>query len=88
MTALRLAALLTACLAAPAAAQNLTIATGGSITSLDPHFFNASPNNAIAQHIFGRLVDRDDRARVQPELAESWRLISDTEWEFPRRDLA
>jgi len=87
MRCLRLAAALSV-LAAPAFGQNLTIATGGSITSLDPHFFNASPNNAIAQHVFGRLVDRDARARVRPELAESWRLISDTEWEFAlRRDV-
>ncbi|MCC7347700.1 MAG: ABC transporter substrate-binding protein [Variibacter sp.] len=93
MTAIRLAAALAACLAAagavPAAGQSLTIATGGSITSLDPHFFNASPNNAIAEHIFGRLVDRDAQARIRPDLAESWRLVSDTEWEFRlRRDVA
>ncbi len=71
-----------------AAAQNLTIATGGASTSLDPHFFNAAPNNALATHIFDRLVERDAHARVQPALAESWRLISDTEWEFRlRRDV-
>jgi peptide/nickel transport system substrate-binding protein len=92
MPRLSLAALTAALLAAQpvpfGAAQQLTIATGGSITSLDPHFFNASPNNAIAQHIFGRLVDRDARARIRPDLAESWRLLSDTEWEFRlRRDV-
>jgi peptide/nickel transport system substrate-binding protein len=82
------ALLLSAALAAPAGAQTLTIATGGAITSLDPHFFNASPNNAIAQHVFGRLVDRDAEARIRPDLAESWRLVSDTEWEFKlRRDV-
>ncbi len=85
---LHLAVALAAGFAAPALGQTLTIATGGSITSLDPHFFNASPNNAIAQHIFGRLVDRDAQSRIQPDLAESWRLLSDTEWEFRlRRDV-
>jgi peptide/nickel transport system substrate-binding protein len=74
--------------AAPARGQNLTIATGGSATSLDPHFFNAAPNSALTQHLFDRLVDRDAQARVVPMLAESWRLISDTEWEFRlRRDV-
>jgi peptide/nickel transport system substrate-binding protein len=74
--------------AAPAFAQSLTIGTGGSATSLDPHFFNAAPNSALTQHIFDRLVDRDAFARVQPMLAESWRLVSDTEWEFTlRRDV-
>jgi peptide/nickel transport system substrate-binding protein len=88
MTRIRLAATLAMVLAAPAGAQTLTIASGGAITSLDPHFFNAAPNNAIAQHIFGRLVDRDAAARIRPDLAESWRLISETEWEFKlRRDI-
>jgi peptide/nickel transport system substrate-binding protein len=88
MTRICLAAALAVVLAAPAGAQTLTIASGGAITSLDPHFFNASPNNAIAQHIFGRLVDRDAASRIRPDLAESWRLISDTEWEFKlRRDV-
>ena len=85
MPRLILAVAAAACFALPGAAQTLTIATGGSITSLDPHFFNASPNNAIAQHIFGRLVDRDAEARIQPDLAEGWRLVSDTEWEFRLR---
>jgi peptide/nickel transport system substrate-binding protein len=75
-------------LAAPAAGQTLTLATGGSATSLDPHFFNAAPNSALTQHIFDRLVERDARAQVRPMLAESWRLVSETEWEFTlRRDV-
>ncbi len=69
----------------PAGAQTLTIATGGSATSLDPHFFNAAPNSALTQHIFDRLVDRDAQQRVVPHLAESWRLISETVWEFKLR---
>jgi peptide/nickel transport system substrate-binding protein len=74
--------------AGPALGQSLTIGTGGSATSFDPHFFNASPNTALTAHVFDRLVDRDAQARVQPNLAESWRLISDTEWEFTlRRDV-
>jgi peptide/nickel transport system substrate-binding protein len=85
MRRLMIAAAMAGGMALPAGAQTLTIATGGSITSLDPHFFNASPNNAIAQHIFGRLVDRDAQSRIQPDLAESWRLVSDTEWEFRLR---
>ncbi len=71
----------------PASGQTLTIAAAARVTSLDPHFFNAAPNNAIAEHIFGRLVDRDEQARIRPQLAESWRLVSDTEWVFTlRRD--
>ena len=51
-------------IAAPAAAQNLTIGIGGSPTSLDPHFYNASPNISLTMHVFDRLVDQDARARL------------------------
>src|SRR5690606_34105526 len=43
--------------AQPAMAQNLTIAIGGSVTSIDPHFYNASPNSSVANHIFDRLIN-------------------------------
>ncbi|HEY8612269.1 MAG TPA: ABC transporter substrate-binding protein, partial [Roseomonas sp.] len=36
-------------------------------------------------HIFDRLVERDGLARPQPALAEQWRAVSDTEWEFRLR---
>ncbi len=67
-------------------AAALTIAIGGSITSADPHFFNASPNNMLAMHIFDALTDRDARARVQPGLAREWRLLDDNLWEFTLRE--
>ncbi|WP_203073403.1 ABC transporter substrate-binding protein [Falsiroseomonas ponticola] len=69
----------------PAGAQNLTIGIGGSPTSLDPHFYNASPNISLTMHLFDRLVEQDAQARIQPALAESWRAISDTTWEFKLR---
>ena len=75
-----------AAMAGAAGAQNLTIGTGGSITSLDPHFFNAAPNNALANHVFDRLVDRDARSRLTPGLAESWRALDDLTWEFRLRE--
>jgi peptide/nickel transport system substrate-binding protein len=63
----------------------LTIGIGGSPTSLDPHFYNASPNISLTMHIFDRLVEQDATARIQPALAESWRAVSDTTWEFKLR---
>ncbi|NOG69193.1 ABC transporter substrate-binding protein [Roseicella sp. DB1501] len=75
--------------AAPAAAQQegrvLNIGIGGAVTSVDPHFYNASPNNSLSMHIFDRLVERDARAQPYPGLAESWRVLSDTVWEFRLR---
>jgi peptide/nickel transport system substrate-binding protein len=80
------AALLAAPLAAaPAAAQTLTMATGGSVTSVDPHFFNASPNASLAQHFFDGLIDRTHDARLVPALATEWRAVSPTVWEFKLR---
>jgi peptide/nickel transport system substrate-binding protein len=76
-------------LAGPAVAQNgagvLNIGIGGSVTSVDPHFYNASPNNSLSMHIFDRLVERDAKAQPYPGLAESWRTVSDTVWEFRLR---
>ena len=76
-------------LALPAAAQRepgvLNIGIGGAITSVDPHFYNASPNNSLAMHIFDRLVERDAKAQPFPGLAASWRVVSDTVWEFRLR---
>jgi peptide/nickel transport system substrate-binding protein len=77
--------------AVPAAAQTtdsqpmLNIGIGGSVTSIDPHFYNASPNNSLSMHIFDRLVERDARAQPRSGLAESWRVVSDTVWEFKLR---
>ena len=72
-------------LPAAAGAQNLTIAIGGSPTSLDPHFYNASPNSSLVSHLFDRLVEQDARARIRPMLAESWAPVSETVWEFKLR---
>ncbi|MCS6891391.1 MAG: ABC transporter substrate-binding protein [Rhodovarius sp.] len=68
-----------------AAAQNLTMAVGAPVTSLDPHFHQLSPNNAAAQMIFSRLVGTDAQSRMVPDLAESWRAVEPTVWEFRLR---
>src|SRR3954454_16240152 len=70
---------------AAAAADTLNIAIGGGITSVDPHFFAASPNHTAAFHLFDRLVNRTANAGIEPGLAESWRAVSETEWEFKLR---
>jgi peptide/nickel transport system substrate-binding protein len=68
-----------------ASAQTLTIGVGAPATSMDPHFHNNGPNNSLTMHIFNQLVERDGRAQPRPSLAESWRSLSDTEWEFKLR---
>lgn len=75
-----------ALLHAQAAGPALTIATGGSITSVDPHFFNAAPNSSLALHIFNTLVDRTHDAKLLPSLATAWRPVEPTVWEFQLRE--
>ena len=63
----------------------LTMAIAGGITSIDPHFFAASPNHTAAFHLFDRLVNRTANAGIEPCLALSWQPVSDTVWEFRLR---
>jgi peptide/nickel transport system substrate-binding protein len=71
--------------AAPAGAQDLTIGLGGSVTSIDPHFHNLSPNSNVATHIFDKLVDQDEQQKLKPGLATEWKTLDDTTWEFKLR---
>ena len=74
------AATLALATAQPLAAQNLTIAIGGSVTSLDPHFYNASPNNSVSAHFFDKLTEFDAATRLTPQLAVSWTAAEPTVW--------
>lgn len=86
-SAIRLAVLLSASLiASPATARDVTIAVGGAFTSLDPHYHNLTPNSALTQHIFDRLVNPDANLRPEPALASSWAAVSPNVWEFRLRD--
>lgn len=69
----------------PAGAQELRLAVGAPVTSIDPHYHNLSPNFAVAQQIFDGLFGTDSQARVIPGLAESWRLVSNDTWELKLR---
>ena len=67
-------------------AEKLTIGLGGSVNSLDPHFYSTTPNNLIAFHMFDRLVDRRFDGKLAPGLATEWRSVSPTVWEFKLRE--
>jgi len=57
-----------AALALPAKAADITIAVGGAFTSMDPHFFDLSPNHALTWHVFDRLVHPDLNHGLPPFL--------------------
>jgi peptide/nickel transport system substrate-binding protein len=65
--------------------QTLRIGIAGQITSLDPHFVDLAPNSILAEHIFDKLVRRNENSSLQLSLAESWRIIDPTTWELMLR---
>jgi peptide/nickel transport system substrate-binding protein len=82
------AALATTMLAmtASASATTLTVGLSAEPTSVDPHYHNLGPNNALAKHIFGTLVEQDAQQLLGPGLAESWEALDDTTWEIKLRE--
>ena len=79
-----LATLAPGALAPGALAADLRVGIRADPT-MDPHVNYLAPNIAIARHLFEPLVVLDDDERPVPALAESWRLISEKEWEFKLR---
>jgi peptide/nickel transport system substrate-binding protein len=72
-------------LPAIAGAKPLTIGLASEPTAMDPHFHNLSPNNSLLSHIHEPLVRQDHGQKLIPGLAESWKAIDDTTWEFKLR---
>lgn len=64
----------------------LTIGLTTEPTSVDPHWHLVSQNNALAQHIFDRVAHGNPDQSVGPGLAESWRVLDETTWEFTLRE--
>jgi len=69
----------------PVSAAQIVIGSKLEPSSIDPHYHNLGPNNAIARHIFESLVHSDENQQLGPGLAESWKAINDTTWEFKLR---
>lgn len=69
----------------PAAAQNLTVGIQGEPSTLDPQFNLLGTNTSALRNIYDTLVLRDPQLQVQPGLAESWRAVDETTWEFKLR---
>jgi len=71
---------------AGAQAQTLKIGLAAEVISMDPHFYNATPQNTVALHVFSSLVDKSATGELRPGLAQSWRLDDDLHWTFTLRD--
>jgi peptide/nickel transport system substrate-binding protein len=64
---------------------NLTIGLGTDVTAIDPHYHNLTPNNNVAAHIYGYLVERNEKSQPVPGLATEWKTLDPTTWEFKLR---
>jgi peptide/nickel transport system substrate-binding protein len=69
----------------PAIAKDLRMALASEPSSMDPHFHNLTPNNALTAHVFDRLVHFDAKQKLIPGLAVSWKTLDDKTWEIKLR---
>ena len=68
-----------------ASAQTLTIGVRAGPESIDPHFTATGTPAEALKHVFDTLVWSGDDLGLEPRLAESWRAVNDTTWEFKLR---
>jgi peptide/nickel transport system substrate-binding protein len=68
-----------------ASAQTLTIGVRAGPESIDPEYTGTGTHAEAAKHIFDTLVWSGDQLQLEPGLAESWRPLDDTSWEFKLR---
>lgn len=56
-----------------------------SIVSLDPTDYRDRNTQVALKNMFDSLTTRDKNLKVVPQLAESWKTLDDTSWEFKLR---
>ena len=80
-----LAGALLAAVSSGVPAQTLTIGVRAGPESIDPHFTATGTHAEALKHVFDTLVWSGDDLGLEPRLAESWRAVNDTTWEFKLR---
>jgi peptide/nickel transport system substrate-binding protein len=65
--------------------NKLTIGLDSSIQSLDPTNHRDRTTQVALKNMFDSLTTRDKDLNVVPQLAESWKPLDDTTWEFKLR---
>jgi peptide/nickel transport system substrate-binding protein len=69
----------------PSSASELKVGLAAPPSSIDPHFHVLSPNISLLSHIYDKLVHQDPDQSLIPGLAESWKAVNETTWEFKLR---
>ena len=82
---LALSATMGAMLVGAANAQTLTMGVRAGPESIDPHFTATGTHSEALKHIFDTLTHSGPQLQIEPGLAESWRPIDATTWEFKLR---
>jgi peptide/nickel transport system substrate-binding protein len=72
-------------LAAQDASDQVTIAVGADISTLDPHLESTTNFSQLLQS-YENLIEIDANLKVQPALATSWEMADDTTWLFHLRE--
>lgn len=67
------------------AAQELRFASSGDAVSMDPYIRNEVFTYSFLGNVYEGLVRRNPDLTIAPELAESWEMISPTQWRFHLR---
>jgi peptide/nickel transport system substrate-binding protein len=68
------------------AKEKLTVDLVNEPSSLDPHVQWNPDSYYVYRNIFDNLITRDDKGNIVPQVATSWKYLSDTEIEFAIRD--
>ncbi|MGE9294817.1 MAG: ABC transporter substrate-binding protein [Puniceicoccales bacterium] len=85
-TLLSAAALFATLCASTVTAQELEIGMANVVTSIDPHYYNATPNNNIWNEIFDSLTTLSPNGKVLPDLAVKWEPTGEKTWVFHLRE--
>ena len=85
LAAALLAAASTTFLPTQSDAQTLTIGVRAGPESIDPHFTATGTHAEALKHVFDTLVWSGDGLELEPRLAESWKVVDPTTWEFKLR---
>jgi peptide/nickel transport system substrate-binding protein len=73
------------CASSTCRAADLKVGLALEPSSIDPHYHNFTPNNAVAQHFFDGIANFNEKQQPVPGLAQSWRTVDETTWEFTLR---
>src|SRR4029453_3818464 len=72
-------------LAAQVLAADLKVGLSADVTAIDPHYYNLTPNNNVAAHLFGYLGHPNEKSQLDPSLATEWKTVDPLTWEFKLR---